>query len=741
MTQRIFFFCLLLLAGSQLSAQIITGTITNEEGTFLFGATVLWDETTIGTIVAEDGTFSLPRPDTTALLRIDYVGYESAYVEVSPEEEDLAIVIEGVTDLMAVEVAAERRDNYVSTLSTLNVETIGSGEFRKAPCCNLAESFSTNAAVDVAYSDAVTGAREIRMLGLRGAYTQLLVEKRPLMTGLGSAFVMEYIPGTWLESIQISKGTGTVQNGYYAITGQINTELVKPWLDKKFFINAYGSTFGRGELNVHLNRQLNEKWSSGLLLHASTRNNKLDQNDDTFYDTPQKRMYDGIWRTFYRGNVVRFQMNVHALSDRHTAGQIPAKAGAGARPYIIKQDNDRVDLFGKIGYLGFENPNITVGLITDLKWHKLASTYGLRTHNGTQKSGYISGLVSHGFNGLGHKMDLGISYALDDYEEYLDDRFIGRREKVAGIFTEYTYAPTVTPETNGFVDKVGLVLGARMDHHNLFGWLFTPRANLKYNFSDDRVMRLSAGRGYRTANVIAENTQVLATNRIIEIADNLDIESAWNFGFNFTQNFEVAGRRGSIAFDAYHTYFTNQIILDMNSDYEKVQFYNLMSESRASSLLTVLSYEIIKGLEAKIGYKYNDVQMSFFEEPIRQRPMVARHRGLLTLDYKTPNEQWEFNLSNQFVGRQEFIDLSQNPFQTEAQKRGYADPFALANFQVTRNFSNGMEIYVGVENLTGFRQENVILGAAEPFGPDFDATHAYAPITGQMGYLGVRWGF
>lgn len=740
MKKRILFFYCLFLTASQLSAQqMITGTVTNEEGTFLFGATVMWDETTIGTIVDEDGTFTLPRQDSTALLRIDYVGYESAYVEVLPEEEDVAIMIEGVTDLMAVEVAAERRDNYVSTLTTLNVETIGSGEFRKAPCCNLAESFSTNAAVDVAYSDAVTGAREIRMLGLRGAYTQLLVEKRPLMTGLGSAFVMEYIPGTWLQSIQISKGTGTVQNGYYAITGQINTELVKPWLDKKFFINAYGSTFGRGELNVHLNRQLNEKWSSGLLLHASTRNNKIDQNDDAFYDTPQKTMYDGIWRTFYRGNVVRFQVNVHALRDRHTAGQIPSKVGA--LPYIINQDNDRVDLFGKLGYLGFENPNITVGLITDLKWHKLDARYGLRTHRGTQRSGYFSGLMSHGFNGLGHKLDLGISYALDDYDEFLDDRFIGRQEKVAGLFTEYSYAPTVSPEANGFVDKIGFVLGARMDHHNLFGWLFTPRANIKYNFSDDRVIRFSAGRGYRTANVIAENTQVLATNREIIIADDLDIESAWNFGMNFTQNFEMAGRRGSIALDAYHTNFTNQIILDMNSDYTKIQFYNLMGKSHASSLLGVLSYEILKGLEAKIGYKYNNVQMSFLEEPTRQQPNVARHRGLLTLDYKTPNEKWEFNLSSQFVGRQYFIDLSQNPFQTDAQKRGYANPFALFNFQVTHNFPSGLEVYVGVENLTGFRQDTPILGADEPFGPHFDATHAFAPITGQMGYLGVRWGF
>ncbi len=289
-----------LLFSISLSAQNLTGTITNEKGEFLYGATVLWEGTDIGTVADENGFFELPKQDTTAFLRIEYVGYDAVVLEVLPEENGLQIAVEGITELMEVEVAAKRRDNYVSTISTLNIETIGAGEFRKAPCCNLAESFSTNASIDVAYTDAVTGAREIRMLGLRGTYTQMLVEKRPLVSGLGSAFVMEYIPGTWLASIQISKGTSTVQNGYQAITGQINSELVKPFQDKRFFINLYGSTFGRGEANIHLNHKFSEKWSTGLLLHTSTRKNEMDNNDDTFYDTPQKTMYDALWRTFYR---------------------------------------------------------------------------------------------------------------------------------------------------------------------------------------------------------------------------------------------------------------------------------------------------------------------------------------------------------------------------------------------------------------------------------------------------------
>jgi len=231
--------CLFLV--SQLFSQMVSGTVKNDEGELLYGATIKWQGAATGTIADADGYFELPQQDTLALLQIDYVGYNSVFVTVEPGETNLDLEIGGISELMTVEVAAKKYDNYVSTVSVLNVEMIGSGELRKAACCNLSETFLTNAAVDVSYSDAVTGSKEIMMLGLRGNYTQMMVEKRPAMTGLGSAFSLEFLPGTWLESIQISKGTGSVQNGYQAIAGQINSELVKPFEDKSLFVNLYGS--------------------------------------------------------------------------------------------------------------------------------------------------------------------------------------------------------------------------------------------------------------------------------------------------------------------------------------------------------------------------------------------------------------------------------------------------------------------------------------------------------------------
>jgi len=573
--KNILLVCLFSILFLNLSfGQIISGTVTNEEGEVLFGATIVWDGTDLAAVADENGHFELPQQDTTAYLRVDYVGYDGVFIEVLPEETTLEIAIAGITELMEVEVAAKRRDNYISTLNTLNIESLNAGEFRKAPCCNLAESFQTNASIDVSYTDAITGAREIKLLGLRGTYTQLMIEQRPFITGLGSAFSLEYIPGTWLHSIQISKGTSTVKNGYNAITGQINSELVKPFEDKKLFVNLYGSTFGRGEVNLHLNHKFRDEWSTGILLHASKRQNEIDNNNDTFYDTPQKTMYDALFRAFYRGTDIRGQINAHFISDRHTAGQIPSSELTN--PYQISQNNNRVELFGKFGYLGFDDLSKSIGFIADAAWHDLDSYYGNKHHHGKQQNVYLSSIFSNGFGDSEHHLDMGISYIYDNYDEQLDDTNLNRMESIPGAFIEYTFLPNraedeVTEVESSFRNKFGAVIGMRVDHHNLFGWLYTPRANIKYNFSDESVIRFSAGRGYRYANVIAENIRVLASNRAILIAPNLQLEDAWNFGFNYTQNFKLLKKDGSFSLDLYRTSFNNQIVLDLDSDYQLAQ--------------------------------------------------------------------------------------------------------------------------------------------------------------------------
>ena len=719
---------------------LLYGNVFNQDGEVLIAATVLWEGTTIGTITDMNGDFWIPKMDTTALLEISYVGYDAIYIEMYPHEDTAYIEVEGVTELIEVEVTGHGTDNYTSTLDPINLETIGHGELQKAACCSLAESFETNGAVDVMSSDAITSAKEIQMLGLRGIYSQLLMEKRPVYTGLAQPLALDYIPGTWVKGIQISKGTSTVQNGPQAMTGQINTELMKPFEDRPIFVNLFGSTVERGEANIHLNKNWNDEWSSGVLLHGSTTQGVFDKNDDTFQDQPTKESLNGLFRTFYRGEKIRSQINLQVLQDEREGGQVlPSGNYNPADFYRIRQYNRLVDLFGKIGLLGFEKPGTSIGFIYNASWHKIDNTFGNTWYRGNQMHLYANLLYQTILGTTDHKLNMGINYQMNDYEEYLDDTDFSRKETMPGAYAEYVFSG---------IEGLGMIAGVRVDHHNKFGTFVTPRLNLKYNFTEDAVVRLSGGRGIRSAQILAENLGMLAANHDYQVVEELKMEDAWNVGLNYTQNFVISGKKASVVLDLYRTEFTNQIVADRESEHGNILFYNLEGRSFSNSLLLMTRYEAFDGFNVKLAYKLNDVKTTFSPPThfvggdLQQRPMTTKHRGLVALDYETPSENWMFNSNIQFVGSMLFgHQKHRNPTLPKVDDfLGESPSYTLVNAQVTRRFKEkNLEIYVGGENLTNFTQKNAILDFENPFGENFDAMQVWGPLVGARGYVGVRW--
>ncbi len=727
------------LFGQPGSDRFLYGNIFNEAGEDLVGATVQWEGTDIGTFTDERGNFQLPAMDTVANILIQYVGIEPMTVEILPAEDNVYIQVTQVSSLTAVEVTEHRGDIYTSTLQTVNMESISSCELKKAACCNLAESFETSGSVDVMRQDAVTSASEVQMLGLRGIYSQLLLEKRPAYVGLGSPLSLEYIPGTWVESIQVSKGTSTVQNGPQAMTGQINIELVKPNKDKPLFVNLFSSTTGRGEVNLHLNRQWNPSFSSGLLLHGSTTQGEFDRNDDTFLDQPLKKTATGLWRNVYQGDNLFSQFNVQVLSDRRSSGQrMPGTTDSPDAPYLIDQANDRAEVYGKLGFLGFDKPMTSMALIYGGSLHRSDNTFGRTRYEGLQRSFYANLLYASFFRTTDHQVNFGASFQYDDYEETLNDQDFSHREQMPGIFGEYAYTGS----------KLGIIAGLRADHLAITGprggqaeqakTFLTPRLNLKYNFSDDHILRLSLGRGVRTAQLLPENLAVLASNRTVELRGDLRVEDAWNAGLNLTRNFRLADRSANLVVDLYRTNFRNQIVMDMESAHGKVLFYNLDGRSYANSLLVLTGWSPFDGFDLKLAYKWNDVRVTYFGD-LRQRPMTAAHRGLLTMNYETPSERWMFNTNVQFTGRQRFVHADHLPanFPDKAAFEGFSPAYTIFNAQVTRRFRI-WELYIGGENLSDVRQEQAIIDWRNPFGEYFDAMQVWGPLVGIRGYAGIR---
>jgi outer membrane receptor for ferrienterochelin and colicins len=699
------------------------------------GASVFWKDRKSGTNTDADGAFRLPVRSKADSVMVQYVGYKPISIEVLPGEDSIWIVVQGAAVLSGVDIVDRGFGNSVSTLDPRNVERITSRELKKAPCCNLSESFETNGSVDLTFPNAVTGVKEIQMLGLRGIYSQLLIENRPSFTGIATPFALEMIPGTWLSGIQLAKGASTVVNGYNGITGQMSTELVKPLTDKPVFVNLFTSTEGRGEANVHLNKVHNHQAGSGLLLHGSFVENQWDRNNDRFYDMPNRRQLNAMYRYQYMGEKVCYQFNAQALTDTRISGQIRPFEGQ-TRIFDVRQQNDRVEVWGKYGFEGLQGkPYKQLGNMASASWHRVRSNFGPNTTwEAVQQSIYWQTLYQDIIGTTDHKYVIAPSVQADFIDEKVNEKVLDRDEVVAGVMGEYTYS---RPNLTMGIPDWTVVAGARVDYNTRFQrWLFTPRVSIKYSFSTETVARISAGKGYRSPHLIAENTAWLASNKERSFQPDMGLEEAWNYGINFTHNFKWAGRKGSFSTDVYSTDFQNQIVADVDNSPLRVDFYETKGRSRM--LLLLGQYEVFKGFEVKMTAKWQDVRSNYKGLRDLFTPLTPRFRGLLTLDYTTPNQKWLFNVRTPWIGQQRLPDNSQVPFPIAEHFPARPGGYALFNGQVTYVANKKWEIYAGGENLGNKQQHHAIMDYRNPESQYFNGGQIWAPMGGTIVYLGVR---
>jgi outer membrane receptor for ferrienterochelin and colicins len=717
----------------------IYGIVTNTDAEILIGASVSWADRQGATVTNTEGQFWLPsrsKPDT---IVVQYIGYQPIRVEVLPHEDSLWIELSGVVALQGVTIEAHRFDNATSTLGVRNVERITSQELRKAPCCNLSESFETNGAVDLSFSNALTGVKEIQMLGLRGIYTQLLIDTRPTMGGIATPFALEMIPGTWLSGISIAKGASTVRQGNAGIAGQISADLVRPAQDYPVFVNLFTSTEGRAEANIHLNKKLSENAAHGLFLHGSMVKNQWDMNRDTFYDMPNRHQLNALYRFILdtkSGWCTQF--NVQALTDERLSGQIRPLYEQTGPLFAVNQRNDRVEAWAKFGKEGINGkPYQQMGNIFSGSWHRVRANYGPNYWAATQQSLFWQSLFESIIGTTDHKWVVAPSIQYDQIVETVNENILDRREFVPGLMGEYTYSrPDHVKETPGLV----VVAGGRVDWNSRFNqWMYTPRISAKYNFTSDQIVRVSVGRGYRSPNLMAENISLLASNRSLRFGPDLGLESARNYGANYTQNMKIGSRPTSLSVDFYRTEFQSQILVDVDTDPREVRFYNVPGASYATSILAVWQVSPFKGFDAKMAYKWQDTRADFADGKRRLMPLLPQHRGLVTLDYTTPNKRWMFNVRSQIMGAQRLPDNSRVPHELVHDFPAYSPVYSLWNGQITYKTTSKMEFYLGGENLTNFQQHHAIIAANDPQSPYFNGAQLWAPMGGAIVYLGVRY--
>jgi|GEM_PF-3820 len=763
MNYLFFISCFLCLSTSILAQTSLTfsGLVVNEDDEPLIGATVNWQNTTIGVATDIDGWFTIDRIDTLNpyILEISYVGYDPVEVEILPEEQNLRLIVESNAVLEDIVVESRQRTNFTSTLDPLNIEQIGEGELRRAACCNLSESFENNATVNVHFGDAVTGAKEIEMLGLRGTYTQMMIENRPSFNRLGRAYGLEYIPGTFIESIQIAKGASSVKNGVQGITGQINSELIKPYKAPMLFLNLFGNYTGRVELNAQFNYRLTKDWSTGLLVHGNYYGTEIDYNEDSFLDIPKKQQLNVISRWIYKPKNLHFEINAHGILDNRSGGQTTNAYEkvfdtAPTQLYQVSSQIKRLGLFGKLGYFGFNNPKQSIAVIYDANIHEHKSYFGNKIYNGLQKRIYTNFIFQTNLVNNDHNLSTGLTYDLVDFKEQFTDINNDRTEHLVSLYAEYDFTKTINEEKG---TSFGIVAGIRGDliHTQQFTRVYpSPRINLKYNFNSDMVLRASGGRGVRNPNLFIENIKYMPSYRTFDVQETILPEVAWNYGLNYVWNFRISPKlEGNLSIDVYRTDFENQLVTDLDSDptYSSVQFYNLKGKSFANSILVSYTQDIVKGLEARIAYKFNDVHITM-GETLHQAMLMPRHRGLIHLNYTTPKKDWEFNVTLNIIGPQRLPHLhppyGPNLPEYRLDPSEMSPTYFRLNAHISKFFKGGWEVYIGGENLTNYTQEQPILGYQDPFGTDpyqrygnFDAASIYAPVFGAQVYAGVKYTF
>ncbi len=733
---RLFYLMILLLFANSTVAQNISGKVvgTDDKGKkeVLPGANVYWLKTTIGTTTDLDGLFQLANPDTTpAQLIVSMMGYLSDTISVTQPNQIIDVVLKNSVSLTTVVVEEKQNTTLNKLFTPINTEVISGKELLKAACCNISESFSTNASVDVAFTDAVSGAKKIQMLGLDGIYTQVLSENMPMLRGLSAAYGLNYIPGTWIENILVTKGTGSVVNGYESISGQINLEFLKPKEQKKrIFINLYGNHKGRAEANLHYAPKFkNEKWGTLLFAHVSDGGLKNDMNKDGFLDMPLTRQYNFFNRwDFHNQKNFEAQFGIKGLSESRQGGQtnfVNSNERDTSNHYGIGINTNVLEAFLKTGFMFPSKPYKSIGIQYSGKWQQQDMFFGLRDYKGEQKNLYVNFIFANIINNTNHKYKLGASYLYDDYNEKFIDSAFMRTEMVPGVFAEYTYL---------HAENFSLVAGVRADYHNLHGLFYTPRLHMRYNVTKKTTLRLSGGRGFRTSNVFVENQSVFASSRIVEMNEKLKPEIAWNYGLSANQQFKMFGNEAFINFDFFRTDFENQVIVDLDQSVDKVVFYNLNGQSYSHSLQVDFGMEPVKSVAIKMAYKWYDVQTTYNYE-LMAKPYVPRHRVMYNMAYSTYMEKWKFDFTTNWFGKSRIPSTVLNPVEYQLPK--YSKEYFLLNAQITKKFRK-FETYLGCENVLNYTQKNPILDAKNPFGENFDASMVYAPIEGRIIYIGLR---
>ena len=716
----------------------------------LTGVHISYSGTNSGTLTDTSGFFSIPSIENNYILIFSYVGYNTDTLKIKSNQEINVVMSEGkILEDLIVEF---KKGSYTfSKMDPRNAHIIGQDELRKAACCNLAESFETNPSIDATFTDAITGTKQIQMMGLSGKYVQMLSGNIPIIRGISILNGLKQIPGSFIHEIAVSKGSGSVLNGYESMVGQININLKQPDNAEKLHLNVYLNQGGRSEYNAFFSKKFSNKWATTLLAHFEDQQRANDRNEDGFLDNPLRNDYIFHNQWNYRSKLIHMELGINGALSNIESGKkqkwFDTAILAIPPDYGVDITTNKINGFAKIGYL-FPNDDFkSLALQLSTTYNNQNSTIGITDYTGSQYSCYANLIYQQevGVKKEENYFKFGASCQLDSLNENVQsftvrppiNRFL---EIVPGVFGEFTHNS----------EKIGLIAGLRGDYTSFYDKYFlTPRLHFRYSPNTDLAFKLMAGSGRRTPFMLMENIGYMASSRSWIIDDNVygiqglmdDVgqEYSWNVGLAIVKEFLFFNRDGVFTLDAYHTNFVNQLVVDLYQSARELHFYALNGKSYSNSFQAEINYSINRRLDIRAAYRFLDVKTKF-KSRIIEKPLLSKHRGFLNIAYSTrkiKNRQWKIDLTTQWIGSQRIPFTGDNDIEFQLAER--SKDYLLLNSQVTRIFGKRFDAYIGVENAFNYKQANPVLSSEDPYDEHFDSSIIWAPIFGRMVYLGFRY--
>ena len=681
---------------------------------------------------------------------------------------------ERTDSLDAAVFVGKQQGNFLAKGKELRTEVISAAGLCKMACCNLAESFENSASVTVGYSDAVTGARQIRLLGLSGVYTQMLDETRPVMRGLASPFGLSYVPGQWLESIQIAKGASSVINGVECMTGQINMEHRKPTDEKPLFLNAAVMSDTKMDFNIASSLQMGYKWSTVLLGHVSGNIKSHDMDSDGFMDDPMMLQFNLANRWLYHAdNGMQIRFGVRAIQDSRHGGQLLKEngkqvsydfdkyiydkswdaPGTGVNPWGSDILNRSLNGYFKIGVPLNEDNSQNIALVADYNYQDMDSYFGKTKYLAGQHSAFVNLLYQNEIN-ESHRFTAGLNGTFDRYNEIFSRTIwfepfpsISGSDTPeytdlanAGAFGEYTYK---------YGETLSVIAGVRADWFNHITdgsskFKVSPRLTLKYMPVDEIVLRANGGRGLRYSTPLVDNIGVFSTGKYFD-GDYREhiLEDSWTFGGNVTYYLPFGASSNTyLSVDYFRTQFTQQMVVDYEQKVNQISFYALDGgRSFTDNIQLDFSVDPIERFNITVTARYTNAMIELRGRGLVEKPMTSRFKGVINLQYATNLNKWIFDFTASLNGSCRVYDFMKDLKDADGNllyKNGRTPVYPMLYAQITRRFK-GWDVYVGAENLTNFRQKNAIIGADNPRQASFDASCIWGPLMGIKAHAGFRF--